>query len=95
VSYSQFLRSLIAQITQRQITETQKMQSIRYFIFISNFDLAKGGASAPLAPSSWLRSWLQAQRRLFNISATVYVGIWKIQSFISSETLYWNTCWRL
>jgi len=29
----------------------KKIKTIRYFIFFLNFDLDKGGASAPLAPS--------------------------------------------
>jgi len=29
---------------------TKKIKTIRYFMFILNFDLAKGGGSAPLAP---------------------------------------------
>jgi len=36
---------------QLQITETQKIKTIRYFIFFLNFDLAKGGDSAPLERS--------------------------------------------
>jgi len=43
---------------QLQMTETQKkIKTIHYFIFFLNFDLAKGGTSAPLAPS-WLRPWV-------------------------------------
>jgi len=51
--YSQFLRPQIGQITQLQIIEIQKRSKLRthYFIFFLNFDMAKGEASAPLAPS--------------------------------------------
>jgi len=35
---------------QLQITETQKDQNYPIFYLFCNFDLAKGGASAPLVP---------------------------------------------
>jgi len=48
-----FLIPLFGQVTQLQNTETQNNQTIWCFVFFLNFDLAKakGGASAPLAPS--------------------------------------------
>jgi len=54
---------------QLQITETQKRSNYQYFLFFLNFNLAKGGASGPLAPS------LVAPLSADNIGGPIYRSV--------------------
>jgi len=49
--HSQFLRLYWPNHATHRSTRHKKIKTIRYFIFFVNFDMDKGGASAPLAPS--------------------------------------------
>jgi len=54
--HSRFLRPYWSNHATRRSLRHKKIITIRYFIFFLNFDLDKGGASAPLTPP-WLRPW--------------------------------------
>jgi len=74
--HSQFLRLYIGQITQLQITEMQKVKNYpTFYILFLNFNLAKGGASAPLAPSLVAPLGSVAQLLDFDFTLGLYYSI--------------------